>query len=66
MKSYQDYQNILNEMNELGIDPSQTKFGNIDTNNRQVLKWTDENIQTYKEALQSWDEEAAQDFNSYC
>ena len=65
MKSYQDYQNILNEMNELGIDPSQTKFGNIDTNNRQVLKWTDENLQTYKEALQSWDEEAAQDFNSY-
>lgn len=65
MKSYQDYQNILNEMNELGIDPSQTKFGNIDTNNRQVLKWTDENLQTYKEALQSWDEEAAQDFDSY-
>lgn len=29
-------------------------FGNIDTDNRQVLKWTDDNLNKYKDALMSW------------
>lgn len=32
----------------------QTVFGNIDTNARNVLKWTDANINMYRNALESW------------
>lgn len=36
------------------IDLSQIIFGNIDLNNRKILDWTDENIEKYKSALESW------------
>ncbi len=29
-------------------------FGNIDTNNRQVIKWTDKNIKKYKNEMEDW------------
>lgn len=38
----------------LGVDLSKTIFGNIDTDNRQALVWTDENLAKYKEAIESW------------
>ena len=46
--------NLKKEASDLGVDLSQTVFGNIDTNNRQILQWTDENIAKYKSALESW------------
>lgn len=49
---------IKQEATDLGVDLSQTVFGNIDTNNRQVLEWTDENIAKYKSALESWEASA--------
>lgn len=58
------YKSVMAEAEELGIDTSQSKFGNIDTNNRQILKWTDENLKAYKSALQSWDDEA-QNWDQY-
>lgn len=51
---YNQYNKIVNESRLLGVDLSQTIFGNIDTNNRQVLEWTDENLATYKDAIESW------------
>lgn len=48
------YLDISNEIKERGIDVSQTIFGNIDTNNRQVLEWTEQNIERFRSALESW------------
>lgn len=52
--AYKEYQEEINQLKQLGFDPSQTVFGNIDTNNRQVLEWTNENLGLYKDALESW------------
>ena len=58
LKEYQDiyneYQDIVNEAKLLGVDLSNTIYGNIDTNNRQILEWTDENLEKYKDAIESW------------
>lgn len=48
------YLDISNEIKERGIDVSQTIFGNIDTDNRQVLEWTEQNIERFRSALESW------------
>lgn len=48
------YKSLVNELQTLGVDPSQTVFGNIDTNNRQVLEWTDDNLAKYRTILESW------------
>lgn len=45
-----NYEEILSSAG----DVSQTVFGNIDTNARQVLQWTDENLEKYKDAIESW------------
>lgn len=60
-----DYKSILQEAEDLGVDLNKTTFGNIDTNNRQILKWTDATLNQYKEALQTWDDEAKNDWNQY-
>lgn len=49
-----NYNEEMKLVTEKGIDLSQTIFGNIDTNSRQILEWTDENLQKYQEALLSW------------
>ena len=65
-ESYNAYKQTVDNFNSLKLtDPNQTIFGNIDTNNRQILEWTDENLKTFKSALQSWDEEAANDWESF-
>ena len=54
----QDYASEIsqleNEITEKSIDINQTVFGNIDTNSRQILEWTDENLEKYKDAIESW------------
>lgn len=47
------YNEVLKEAKELGVDLNQTVFGNIDTNNRQLLEWTEENLNKYKDAYES-------------
>lgn len=44
-----------------GLDAQETVFGNIDTNNRQRLEWTQQNVDKYKSALESWGD-VAQDY----
>lgn len=52
------YNQVQAEIKAKDIDTSKTIFGNIDTNARQVLEWTDENLAEYKDALMSWADEA--------
>lgn len=47
------YGSIIGEIESKGIDLTQTVFGNIDTNNRQILEWTDENIARFSDELMS-------------
>ncbi len=55
LPSVREYIDLMNEVESLDIDQSKTVFGNIDTNNRQVLEWTEENLKLYEDALKSWD-----------
>lgn len=50
----EEYDSLLNEVVSKGIDTSKTVFGNIDTNNRQILNWNDNNLSQYKTAIESW------------
>lgn len=43
---------FMKRFDSVGI--TNTKFGNIDLNNRQILEWTEENLSKYKEAIESW------------
>lgn len=47
------YNEVLKEAKALGVDEDKTVFGNIDTGNRQVLEWTEENLNKYKDAYES-------------
>lgn len=53
-EAYKAYKSDIDEFNKLEVSPFQTTFGNIDTNNRQILEWTNENLGLYKDALESW------------
>lgn len=55
-KVYQRYADVVKEMKEVGVATTDTVFGNIDTNNRQVIEWTEETIEQYRDALESWGE----------
>ena len=56
---YQDiidyYQQTQQEIAAKNVDVTKTVFGNIDTNNRQVLEWTDDNLSQYADAIQSYE-----------
>lgn len=50
----QEYIRTVKEAENAGLKPDETIFGNIDTNNRQVLTWTEENLERFRSALESW------------
>lgn len=50
-----NYQDILNEAEQSSVDFSKTVYGNVNTNARQVLEWTSENLQKYKDNIMSWE-----------
>lgn len=50
------YDEVMSEVEQKGIDITKTMYGNIDMNNRQVLYWTQENLDKYKDAIESWGE----------
>ena len=56
MEIVEDYKAIQQEIKDYNINLNETVFGNIDTNNRQVLEWTEENLTRFAEAIQSWGE----------
>ena len=57
------YQEDLKRLKELGGDLNQTIFGNIDTNNRQILEWTQENLDKYRDILENSYEMSEKEIN---
>lgn len=55
---YEKYKSDLEKAAQVGVDFTDTVYGNIDTNSRQLLDWTEENLEKYKDALQSWEDES--------
>lgn len=49
-----DFKEIKKEVEDNNINLSETVFGNIDTNNRQILEWTDENLTRFATEIASW------------
>ena len=47
-------QEIQQEILNRRIDTTITTFGNIDMNNREILEWNAENLETYADELESW------------
>lgn len=55
IEAYEDFIALENEANGAGYtDIGETVFGNIDTNNRQLLEWTEDSLAQYRDALASW------------
>lgn len=53
-QTMEDFSAIKKEVEEKGIDLNKTVYGNIDTNNRQVLNWDDSNLKKFKSEYESW------------
>ena len=53
----EDLKKVEYDIIQYNIDTNQTVYGNIDTNNRQKLVWTQDNLTLYADELASWDEE---------
>lgn len=49
-----DVLNAKSLADDIGTDLSQTKYGNVDTNDRQKLYWDEESIDKYSDAMDSW------------
>lgn len=52
--AFDSYKETLQEVEDLGIDLNKTVYGNIDTSKRQVIEWTDDTLEQYRDALESW------------
>ena len=52
-KLYNEYAKIKDEMEDLGITDTSYIFGNINTNKRKGLEWTQELVDQYREELKS-------------
>ena len=53
--AYETLKQIEDEAAEAGYgDKSETIFGNIDTNNRQILEWMEDAIEQWRSVLESW------------
>lgn len=50
----QELEIIQSEINDKGIDVNKTVYGNIDTNLRQKLVWTEQNLNKFANAIESW------------
>ena len=49
-----DVLNAKSLADDIGTDLSQTKYGNVDTNDRQKLYWDEESIDKYSDAMDGW------------
>lgn len=49
-----DVLNAKSLADDIGTDLSQTKYGNVDTNDRQKLYWDEESLDKYGDAIDSW------------
>lgn len=54
------YQEELRLAEEASADLSKTVYGNIDTNNRQIIEWNESTLTQFKDAIMSWEDQNAQ------
>lgn len=59
------YKQTNDEIDSLGISTNRTIYGNIDTNSRQTIQWTKENLERYKDELKSLGENTEDLLGSY-
>lgn len=61
----QELADIQKEAEDLGVDTSITKYGNIDLNDRGILEWNEENLNKYQKQIESWGMTVDELRNSY-
>lgn len=49
-----DVLNAKSLADDIGTDLSKIKYGNVDTDNRQILNWDEKSIDKYSDAIESW------------
>lgn len=52
-----EYNSLLSEVKDKGIDLTRTTYGNIDMNHRQIIEWSDKMIQKYINELNDWEDD---------
>ena len=55
------YQDEVENAKKSGVDLSKTVYGNIDAENRQILKWTSDNLSKFGDNLASWYNDSMKD-----
>lgn len=60
-----DVLNAKSLADDIGTDLSQTKYGNVDTNDRQKLYWDEESLNKYSDTIKSWGMKADDLANTY-
>ena len=56
-KELAQYEEVMASAAEWGTDFTKTVYGNIDTNNRDVLHWTEQTLEQNRAALESWNKD---------
>ncbi len=64
-EAIENYKEVIAEAKQAGVDLEKTVYGNIDLNNRQVLKWSESTLERYREELESWFDEAGRDWDKF-
>lgn len=49
-----NFEKLMDEVSDFDIDFNRKVYGNIDVNNRQMLEWTEANLNRFRDALDSW------------
>lgn len=49
-----NYNDVRKEMEKLGVTQVDVKFGNINTDDRQVIEWTDQLKKKFKDSIKDW------------
>ena len=49
-----EYDEIVQEAKDKGVDLERAVYGNIDTDSRQILEWTEASVEKFRDALTSW------------
>lgn len=60
-----EYDDIVREARDKGIDLERAVYGNIDTDSRQILDWTEASVEKFRDALASWNINADDMLGSY-
>lgn len=60
-----EYDDIVREARDKGVDLERAVYGNIDTDSRKILDWTEASVEKFRDALASWNINADDMLGSY-